>query len=173
LNCIEEVAARTPEKIFTETIDPLVGLTPFQCRKIATAIGASKYVSRRMLAAAAKTQGRTVVDEPEPDKGYYYRSDQLNFARAGVPALYFKSGQTYVGRPAGWGKAREEEYRKLHYHQPSDEVTPAWDLTGMVEDDLLAYRVGLDVAGGANLPAWYPGDEFEAARKKALQAPGR
>lgn len=29
---IEEVAAKTPEKIFKETIDPLVGLTPFQCR---------------------------------------------------------------------------------------------------------------------------------------------
>ena len=36
---IEEVAARTPEKIFTEAIDPLVGLTPFQCRKIAFSLG--------------------------------------------------------------------------------------------------------------------------------------
>jgi succinyl-CoA synthetase beta subunit len=36
---IEEVAAKTPEKIFTEAIDPLVGLTPFQCRKIAFSLG--------------------------------------------------------------------------------------------------------------------------------------
>ncbi len=36
---IEEVAAKTPEKIFTETIDPLVGLTQFQCRKIAFSLG--------------------------------------------------------------------------------------------------------------------------------------
>ena len=36
---IEEVAARTPEKIFTEAVDPLVGLTPFQCRKIAFSLG--------------------------------------------------------------------------------------------------------------------------------------
>ena len=36
---IEEVAAKTPEKIFTETIDPLVGLTAFQCRKIAFSLG--------------------------------------------------------------------------------------------------------------------------------------
>jgi succinyl-CoA synthetase beta subunit len=35
---IEEVAARTPEKIFTEAVDPLVGLTAFQCRKIAFAL---------------------------------------------------------------------------------------------------------------------------------------
>jgi succinyl-CoA synthetase beta subunit len=36
---IEEVAANTPEKIFTETIDPLVGLTAFQCRQIAFSLG--------------------------------------------------------------------------------------------------------------------------------------
>ena len=36
---IEEVAARTPEKIFTETVDPLVGLAPYQCRKIALSLG--------------------------------------------------------------------------------------------------------------------------------------
>jgi len=35
---IEEVAARTPEKIFKETIDPAVGLLPFQARRLALAI---------------------------------------------------------------------------------------------------------------------------------------
>ena len=36
---IEEVAATTPEKIFVETVDPLVGLTAFQCRNIASKLG--------------------------------------------------------------------------------------------------------------------------------------
>jgi succinyl-CoA synthetase beta subunit len=36
---IEEVAAKTPEKIFKEWIDPAVGLMPFQARKIAAALG--------------------------------------------------------------------------------------------------------------------------------------
>jgi len=36
---IEEVAARTPEKIFKEWIDPAVGIMPFQARKIAAALG--------------------------------------------------------------------------------------------------------------------------------------
>lgn len=35
---IEEVAERTPEKIFKEVIDPAVGLLPFQARKLAYAI---------------------------------------------------------------------------------------------------------------------------------------
>jgi succinyl-CoA synthetase beta subunit len=36
---IEEVAAHTPEKIFREVVDPLVGLTAFQCRKLAFSLG--------------------------------------------------------------------------------------------------------------------------------------
>ena len=36
---IETVAATTPEKIFVETVDPLVGLTAFQCRNIASSLG--------------------------------------------------------------------------------------------------------------------------------------
>ena len=128
-------------------------------------IGKGKSDLEDRLVAAAKTQGRAVIDEPDPDKGYYYRSDQLNFARIGVPALYFKSGQTYIGRPEGWGKQTEDAYRKTRYHQPSDEITPEWNLDGMVEDDRLAYLVGLDVLNGSKPPAWYPGDEFEAARK--------
>lgn len=36
---IEEVAAKTPEKIHTEVIEPVTGLTPFQCRKLAFKIG--------------------------------------------------------------------------------------------------------------------------------------
>src|SRR6185436_17687605 len=39
---IEEVAARTPEKIFREAIDPAVGLQAFQARKLAFALGIPK-----------------------------------------------------------------------------------------------------------------------------------
>ena len=47
---IEEVAASTPEKIFSETIDPLVGLTAFQCRKIAFNLGLTgKLVSKAVI----------------------------------------------------------------------------------------------------------------------------
>ncbi|MCD8914665.1 ADP-forming succinate--CoA ligase subunit beta [Staphylococcus sp. IVB6181] len=39
---IEEVAASTPEKIFKETIDPVVGLAPYQARRIAFNINIPK-----------------------------------------------------------------------------------------------------------------------------------
>lgn len=47
---IEEVAANTPEKIFKESIDPALGLMPFQARKAAVALG----LSGNLIAEGAK-----------------------------------------------------------------------------------------------------------------------
>jgi succinyl-CoA synthetase beta subunit len=47
---IEEVAAKTPEKIFKETVDPAVGFRPFQARKLAFALGLPK----ELISPAAK-----------------------------------------------------------------------------------------------------------------------
>ena len=132
-------------------------------------IGKGKSDLEDRLIAAARGQRRRVVDDPEPDKGYYYRADQLSFARVGVPALYFGSGQDYIGRPPGWGEQKDAEFLRLRYHQPGDRILPDWDLSGAIEDTRLGYVVGLGVANGEKLPAWYPGDEFEVVRKKALE----
>jgi len=47
---IEEVAAKSPEKIFKETIDPAVGLLPFQARKLAFALELDKKLVRSFSA---------------------------------------------------------------------------------------------------------------------------
>lgn len=46
---IEEVAAKTPEKIFKEVIDPAVGLMPFQARKLAFAINIPKELVNKAV----------------------------------------------------------------------------------------------------------------------------
>ncbi|UCE02742.1 MAG: M20/M25/M40 family metallo-hydrolase [Candidatus Latescibacterota bacterium] len=132
-------------------------------------IGRGKSGLEDLLESAAALQKRVVVDEPFPDKGYYYRSDQFNFAKIGVPALYFKAGTDFVGRAPEWGRETEDAWRAAHYHQPSDEVADDWDLAGLVEDAQLAFYVGLSVAEADALPAWKPGDEFEDVRKRMLR----
>ena len=47
---IEEVAARTPEKILKERVDPAIGLMPFQARKLAAALG----LTGELIGQAAK-----------------------------------------------------------------------------------------------------------------------
>ncbi|MCM2359391.1 MAG: ADP-forming succinate--CoA ligase subunit beta [Geobacteraceae bacterium] len=46
---IEEVAANTPEKIFKEAIDPLLGLTSFQCRNLAFSLGLTGKLTNKAV----------------------------------------------------------------------------------------------------------------------------
>ena len=48
---------------------------------------------------AAGEQGRVIRPDPEPEKGFYYRSDHFNFAKQGVPALDPDEGVDFVGKP--------------------------------------------------------------------------
>jgi len=133
-------------------------------------VGMGKSTLDQVLAAAAALQGRVVTDEPFPDQGSYYRSDQLSFARVGVPGLYFRSGVDYIGRPKDWGRTMAQEWLKAHYHQPSDELTPEWNFDGMIEDAQLGFLAGLAVAQADAMPTWLPGDEFAKLRKPAASA---
>jgi len=131
-------------------------------------IGLGKSSLDRDVTAVAKTQGRAVKPDEFPVRGRFYRSDQFNFAKAGVPAAYLKFGTDVIGKPAGYGKEQVEAYEKNTYHQPSDEYRDSLDFSGAVEDARLAFLLGLRVANADAMPHWNPGDEFEAARKKAL-----
>jgi Zn-dependent M28 family amino/carboxypeptidase len=133
-------------------------------------LGLGKTTLDPLLARLARAQGRRLAPDPFPDRGSFYRSDQLNFARGGVPAVQAAGGVDFVGRPPGWGAEQVTAWIRTHYHQPSDEYREDWDLRGAVEDARLNFLVGLEVANAPAMPAWRPGDEFEAARKTSQAA---
>jgi Zn-dependent M28 family amino/carboxypeptidase len=93
--------------------------------------GKGKTTLDGFLEAAAADQNRRVEEVPNPRAGWYYRSDQFSFARAGIPALWFESGRDFVDRPPGWGDGAVDGWIGSHYHQPSNEVTDAWRFDGM------------------------------------------
>ena len=133
-------------------------------------IGLGKSSLDTLIVELARQQGRTVKPDALSDRGFFYRSDQFNFAKVGVPSAYFSSGQDFIGRPENWGREQREKWEATHYHQPSDELRDTWDLSGALEDVRLFYELGLAVANDPLLPVWTKGDEFEAARQKALRA---
>ncbi|MET0342024.1 MAG: M28 family peptidase [Polyangiales bacterium] len=135
-----------------------------------TFVGKEKSSLGRVVEAVAATQGRVVLPDQMPDRGFFYRSDHFSFARVGVPSVNFGEGMDMIGKPAGWGREQVERYEAENYHQPSDEYDPSWNLDGMVEDARLGFYVGVNVANADDMPTWTPGDEFEAARKEALAA---
>jgi len=134
-----------------------------------TYVGKGKTTLDPLVDELAARQGRTVKPDQFPDRGSFYRSDQFSFAHVGVPGLYLGTGTDFIGRPAGWGREQVELYERTHYHQPSDQIQPDWNFDGMVDNAQLGFAVGVKLANADQLPAWVPGDEFEAARKAALQ----
>jgi Zn-dependent M28 family amino/carboxypeptidase len=135
-----------------------------------TYIGFGKSSLDAVVVAAAAKQGRIVKGDQFPDRGSFYRSDQVNFAKIGVPALSLDGGTEFVGKDPEFGKQLQERYESTCYHQPCDEVSAEWDLSGMIEDTQIGLYCGLAIANADALPTWNPGDEFEAARKAALAA---
>jgi Zn-dependent M28 family amino/carboxypeptidase len=119
------------------------------------------------LLAVAQARGRTVVPDPEPEKGYFFRSDQFEFAKQGVPVLYTDAGVRYVGKDSTYGLTKRAEYVANDYHKVTDVIKPDWDWSGAVEDTKLLLEVGLRVAQAAGRPSWKAGSEFAAKRPSA------
>ena len=111
------------------------------------------------LRGVASEQGRIVVPDPESEKGFYYRSDQFNFANKGVPALYIDSTSL----------EDSNRYTADRYHKPADEFDPSWNLEGAVLDAETLIRVALELANSAEWPEWMPGTEFKAIREEMLR----
>jgi Zn-dependent M28 family amino/carboxypeptidase len=144
------------------------GIGTFGRTRDVSMIGLGKSSIDDDVVALARMQDRVVTPDEFPDRGTFYRSDQLNFARIGVPAAYLKAGIDVIGKPSGWGREQAEAYVKNDYHKPSDELKESWDFAGAVEDSELAFHLGCRLANAPTMPRWKKGDEFEAARLKAL-----
>lgn len=127
-------------------------------------VGYGKSEMDDIATEAAQAQGRRVTPDQMPERGGFFRSDQFHFARIGVPVLYGGSGMDLVEGGEARGRAMREAYTAHHYHQPSDEVSPDWDLSGGAQDLELFYAVGRRLADGEEWPRWRPDAEFRAAR---------
>ncbi|HKP87503.1 MAG TPA: M28 family metallopeptidase [Blastocatellia bacterium] len=148
------------------------GLNQWGPTRDMTVIGLGNSTIDDVLLQAAAEKGRVLRPDPEPEKGFYYRSDHFNFAKQGVPALDPSDGVDFIGKPAGFGKKMRDEYTEKDYHKPSDEIRPDWDLSGAAEDLRLLFTVGYRIANTGKYPEWKPGTEFKAKREEMLNRAG-
>jgi Zn-dependent M28 family amino/carboxypeptidase len=132
-------------------------------------IGMGNSTLDDLLVEIAQARGRTVAQDADPEKGYYFRSDHFEFAKQGVPALDPKGGRQYVGKSADFGQRKQDEYTAQDYHKVSDQVKSDWDLAGAVEDLKLLVELGYRVAQGERYPEWKPESEFRAKREAMLK----
>jgi Zn-dependent M28 family amino/carboxypeptidase len=154
---------RTAAAINIDELDPLGRA------KDVEVIGYGASGLEDLLADAARKQGRTLTPDRRSEAGRFYRSDHFNFAKAGVPALYIKSGTQLRDKPEGAGKAMVDDYVANRYHKPGDEYSQAWDVAGSVEDLRLLFEVGARVANEKAWPEWREGNEFRAVRDRSAK----
>jgi Zn-dependent M28 family amino/carboxypeptidase len=125
------------------------------------AIGASESALGSVVEAVAKREGLKVAPEPAPEQGFFFRSDQYSFARAGIPAIWLDLGDDLVGKPEGTGLSLREEYRAKRYHRPTDAFDPTWELTGTAQLARLVELVVEEVSARGGAVPWKAGSPWQ------------
>jgi len=137
------------------------GVNPAGKMKDLTIIGKGHSEMDEIAEEEAKRQGRYVMNESEPEKGFFFRSDQFNFAKKGVPVLYAEGNYEHWEKGVEYVTEFKEKYTAERYHQPSDEYDPAeWNMGGMIQDGQLFLNIGWRMANSGEWPKWYPQSEF-------------
>jgi len=116
-----------------------------------TVIGLGRTTADERIAEAVAEFGLTAKADPAPEQGLYDRSDNVNFARKGIPSPTYSLGFT----------AFDDEVAQ-HYHQQSDRVDN-FDLDYALlywKSYLLSAQY---VADMDETPFWLPGDKYEEA----------
>jgi Zn-dependent M28 family amino/carboxypeptidase len=128
--------------------------------------GAERSTLGAAVARAAAALGLAVSPDPVPEQGFFLRSDQAPFARAGVPSMIFRPG--FRDRSGGndQNRALFTKWRSTAYHSPLDKIDqrdPPIDFDSGITMARLIYTTALEVANTDQRPAWNAGDVF--ARK--------
>ena len=112
------------------------------------------------IKAAAAAEGRSIVPDETPETGFFFRSDQLNFAKQGVPVLYARSGLNLVDGGEEAGRKGWADYTNNRYHKPSDNYDPNWDFRGIIQDLEAFHAVGKKLADETTFPQWNADADF-------------
>lgn len=132
--------------------------------------GMGKSTADDVVVAVARGQGRSVRPDSNAESGNFYRGDQIEFAKAGVPVVYLGDSLDFIGKPAAYGREKLLRYTTQQYHTVNDVVDPKWDTRGAVEDMALLFQTGYRIAQGKDAPQWKPNAEF---KRKASPPPAR
>ncbi len=121
---------------------------------LATIVGLNRTTAAQNIKDAAAVFGLKAIDDPAPEQGLFDRSDNVHFAKKGIPAPTYSLGFT----------AFNGDVTK-YYHRPGDEAdTLDYDyLLKFFRSYVMAGRL---IANDPNTPVWTKGDKYEAVSRK-------
>ena len=129
-------------------------------------LGSERSSLGQMATELAQARGRAIGPDPEPGRGYFFRSDHFPLAKIGIPALSISDAVEYIGQDPGYAKKLRDEYIARDYHQPSDEFRDDWDYTGAVEDMRFLAELGWRIATATAMPAYHANEQFARPRTR-------
>src|SRR5262245_37250460 len=133
-------------------------------------IGSGASELEDMFADVLRSQNRVITPDPEPEKGFFYRSDHISLAKVGVPMLYPDGGFDLRAGGTAAGLAVKMHYLESLYHQPTDEFDPSWNMSGPLDDAIVLFAFGERLANGEMWPNWREGNEFRRIRDSSRAA---
>ena len=121
-----------------------------------------------LLEQELEKQGRYINPDPNPEKGYFYRSDHISFAKKGVPVLYSDDGFDLQIGGIEKGFSEIYDYTNFRYHGVEDEYDASWNLQGFEQTIHTIFNISYALSNSNDWPNWYEGNEFRAIRDKQL-----
>ena len=148
-------------------------LSPEGIARNFTISGSAKLDLLDQLITTANKWDLVYSPDPKPEAGHFFRSDHFPFAKRGVPAVSYGSGDDLVVGGKAVGEQAEIDYVTKHYHQPSDEWQASWTFEGMSHDLKVLYTLGRDLADSNAWPNWSTDSEFRKARDASASERGQ
>ena len=144
------------------------GILPTGKTKDMAVIGYGASELEELLERQLLKEGRYINPDPNPEKGFFYRSDHISFAKRGVPVLFFDDGFDLIdgGKIAGMEKLYDYTLNK--YHAVNDEYDESWNLEGLEQNINTIFSISLQLANSNSWPNWYENNEFRAIRDLQL-----
>ncbi|PNS08983.1 M28 family metallopeptidase [Solilutibacter silvestris] len=121
------------------------------------------------LIATAKQWNLSYSPDSRPEAGSFFRSDHFSFAKRGVPAVSFESGDDMIDGGLAAGRKLSEDYTRDRYHQPADQWEASWTITGAARDLQVVYALGWQLANSREWPNWSQDSEFRTTRDQSAK----
>jgi Zn-dependent M28 family amino/carboxypeptidase len=128
-------------------------------------LGAERSSIGTVASDLAARHQRVVGADPEPERGYFFRSDHFSLAKVGIPAVSIGEPVDFIGKDPGFAKRVHDEYNEKRYHQPSDEFQQDWNYAGAVQDMRLLAELGWRLANDPAMPTYNPNEQFARPRQ--------
>ncbi|HUH29330.1 M28 family peptidase [Gelidibacter sp.] len=124
---------------------------------VISVIGLTRTSAENNIFNAAQAFGLRAIEDPAKEQGLFDRSDNVNFAKKGIPAPTFSLGFTSF----------DGDVTK-YYHQPGDEANTL-DYDYLLKFFQAYVLAGRNIANDNQTPVWNEGDKYEEVSKTLYQ----